>query len=226
MPILLIFIMLFALWMRYEIKKTSGKTAKDNKSFLEIEQKANFTRKADISSLDYITIPVENLPFSSSKKTGVAYSFPASMDINTKNEILSCEKTVLSLSEKKIINLTGMSNTDIKLKFGAANLPVLMQYDENFSKLSRTLNKWGRLLFENSENKAAKAVLNFAVLCKCDIEETFLILANIYYSENDTDEIKKLTEAASCFDELRREKILDIISDSSKVACELRSKRT
>ena len=64
MPIFLIFIILFVLWVRYETQKNSRIETEDNQGFLERERQANFTRKTDLTKLDYIVVPLNELPFS------------------------------------------------------------------------------------------------------------------------------------------------------------------
>lgn len=204
MPILLAFVALFAIWINYQIRKSNRNTpTKDD--FWRRETKANFTRKADISNLNYIQIPFHELPFS---LEGGHYSLPTTMEDITKQEIQSYEKIILSLKDKKILNLTGYSNTDLKLAYGAANLPFLMQYDENFSKLSRALSKWGRLLFEAGAFSEATKVLEFALSSKSDIEEIFFTLAKLYRQSNEFQKLETLKASTNCFDEFRRDSVL------------------
>ena len=113
---------------------------------------------------------------------------------------------------KKILNLGGLSNTDIKMKYGVANLQTLIQYDENFSKLSRTLAKWGRLLFDSGELTSSEKVLSYAVSCKSDIEDIFITLAKIYHQTGNELGISDLIESCNCFDELRRENVINQIT--------------
>ena len=213
MPIFLLFVILFTLWVRYEAKKNSQIESDSKTTFIEMEQKANFSRKADITNLNYISIPVNQLPFTEDYD-GVKSSYKLSSDINPliKKEILDCEKNILALSSKKILNLNGLSNTDIKMKYGVANLQTLIQYDENFSKLSRTLAKWGRLLFDSGELASSEKVLSYAVSCKSDIEDIFITLAKIYHQTGNELGISELIESCNCFDELRRENVINQIT--------------
>ena len=141
-----------------------------------------------------------------------SYSPSANISGLTRSEILACEKNVIALSSKKILNLGGLSNTDIKMKYGVANLQILMQYDDNFSKLSRALARWGKLLFDAGELTAAKKVLSYAISCKADIEEAFITLAKIYRQEDNELGISDLVEACDCFDELRKNNIINQIA--------------
>ena len=98
------------------------------------------------------------------------------------------------------------------MQYGVANLQILIQYDENFSKLSRTLAKWGKLLFAAGELTAAEKVLSYAVACKSDIEDVFITLAKIYHQTGNELGISDLVKSCDCFDELRRENIINQIT--------------
>lgn len=200
MPLFLAFTLLFAVYLHYQIRK-NDKARPEKDDLIKIETKANFTRKADISNLNYLKIPFERLPFG---KVSTDELVPD----DRKREIISCEKMILSLKDAKILNLTGITNTELKLSYGAANLPFLMLYDENFSKLSRALNKWGKLLYESKEASAAKQVLELAVDFGCDIEEIYLILAKIYKEENNPSSLSSLKSKLDFFDDRRRESLL------------------
>ena len=210
MPIFLIFIVL---WVRYETQKNSRIETEDNQGFLERERQANFTRKADLTDLDYTVVPLDELPFAGSyDEVKSSYSLPEGLSELTKSEIFDCEQKIIALSHKKILNLGHMSNTDIKMEYGVANLQILIQYDENSSKLARLLAKWGKLLYENGEEDAAEKVLTYAVSCKSDIEDVFITLAKIYRNNGNELGISDLVEACQCFDELRRENIINQIT--------------
>ena len=105
------FIFLFA----YLRKKSSAIQTNAEEEFWARENEANRTRRQDISGLPYITILFENFP----------------MGIYDNSEIKACEETLTGLSEKKILNLGGQSNTDLKLKYGPANLETLTECDDN-----------------------------------------------------------------------------------------------
>ena len=213
MPIFLLFVILFALWVKYEVGKNSKIEADANADFLERERQANFTRKADITDLDYISIPLNDLPFMGNyEKVTASYTPSTKLNSHTNGEIMACEKNIISLSNKKILNLGGLSNTDIKMEYGVANLQILMQYDDNFSKLSRALAKWGKLLYDAGELSAAEKVLSYAVSCKVDIEEVFITLAKIYKQSGNELGISDLVEACICFDELRRDGVISQIT--------------
>lgn len=172
-------VLIFVLWLNYEIKKTSRLSKKSTEQFWEKEAKANMARKADISNLEYIKVPVEKLP----------------LQDNPDDTINSYRDTILSQSRKKILNLSGFSNTDLKLKFGAANLSQLSEYDNNFAVLVSILHKWGERLYKLGYIKEAEAVLETAVECKTDARNTYELLASIYVEQGDPEKIDQLLNA-------------------------------
>ena len=56
--------------------------------------------------------------------------------------------TIEALKEKKILNLSGFTNTDLKLEYGVGNLTELTDYDNNYVTLSRSLARIAELLTE------------------------------------------------------------------------------
>ena len=122
-----------------------------------------------------------------------------------------CESQILALKEKKILNLTGISNTDLKLKYGPANLPELTQYDQNFTLLARTLNTWGQRLHELSYNEEAVAVLSFAVSIKSDIRATWQLLAQLYAESGSTAKIQEMKLSAASLNSLTKDPILAML---------------
>ena len=172
-------VIIFVLWLNYEIRKNNRLSQKSSEEFWEKETKANMSRKTDISNLDYIRIPYEKLPLNDTPD----------------DTINSYRDTILSQSDKKILNLSGFSNTELKLKYGAANLSKLSEYDNNFTVLVATLHKWGERLYQQGYHNEALAVLEAAVDCKSDVRKTYELLAQIYMAHGSPDKIDNLIDA-------------------------------
>lgn len=164
-------------------------------SFWNRENAANSTRRKDISNLNYVDFSSAALPFA----------------LFEDDLLKQCESQILALKEKKILNLTGISNTDLKLKYGPANLPELTQYDQNFTLLARTLNTWGQRLHELSYNEEAVAVLSFAVSIKSDIRATWQLLAQLYAESGSTAKIQEMKLSAASLNSLTKDPILAML---------------
>ena len=181
MPTFFICFILFILLFRVKTKQSSKEENKSIEEFLTREQEANFTRKKDISNLEYISVNMEILPFS---------------DTTDEYEI-QLENNVKKFADKKLLNLSGLTNTDIKLLYGSANLDILSSYDQNYTLLLRDLNKWGAYLFQKERYSDSKTVLEYALSLGSDITETYTTLAKIYLSEDSPEKVQKLIEQIS-----------------------------
>ena len=184
----------FCLWLMYEIHKHRNMDEKNFKAYIDEEVKANNTRKKPLDDLQYITIPIDSLPTNILKNNTIISDF---ID------------TIYYLSENPIVNLTGISNTELKLRYGAPNLELLTQYDTAYTTLVRTLYEWGKTLYENGYSADAKTVLEYAVSIKTDVSDTYLTLAKIYSEEDNKDKIKELISDASEINSLMSKTIIN-----------------
>ena len=178
MPIILIFFILFIIWVNVKTKRGTENNSKWDTAYWEKERKANFVRRKDISDLDYITISEEELPFSDTAEGEEKYRQ------DEVRRTLSC----------KSLNLSGMSNADIKLKYGTANFPELSMYDQNYILLILNLGLWGSYLHKNCEGQdfRAKIILERAVSLGSDIKDTYVSLTEIYLAEHHPEKVQEL----------------------------------
>ena len=165
-------------------------------SFWNREDRANSTRKQDISQLEYITIPLDSLPFKETNDT----------------KLSEYQETVKNLAEYKILNLTGISNTDLKLQYGAANLEVLSLADQRFTTLARTISGWGNYLYDRGYIPEARQVLEFGISCRTDVSANYITLAKIY-KESDPERIAALKETAESLNSLTKNSIIERLEE-------------
>lgn len=171
--------------------RSTKRDKRAREEYLNRESLANETRKADISTLPYIKISDNILNYTSADEEV--------------NRLLS---EVKALGTKKILNLTGISNTDLKLKYGAANLPELTECDENFTSLCKTIFSIGKLLYEKEDIDNARLFLEYGVSIKSDITDNYVLLATIYESLGLSDRIEDLKQIASTLNSLSKETII------------------
>lgn len=189
---LLLLTLIFIIWLHYELIKSKNQDGKKDALFWKREAESNLTPKKDISNLDYLTITLDNLPVK-----------------NYDDETINLYRdTIISLSNQKILNLSGYTNTDLKLQYGAANLNRLTEYDNNYIKLISTLHKWGQKLYEAGDINAALSVLEYSISCKTDAAITYKLLAQIYKKQNETDKIDKLIKLISNSNISRKDELI------------------
>lgn len=174
LPILTVFIVFLAV-LTFYIKKGNAAQEKVTEEFWEKERKANAVRKQDISKLDYITIPLDKIP----------------QPIHT-----STEEALFALAEKPMLNLTGISNTDLKLQYGTANLALLSEYDANFTDMVALLPTYAEELIEAGHRDTAQELLEFAISCNADSKRIYLILATLYRENQNNTKLEWLLQAS------------------------------
>lgn len=179
-----IFIFFLGLLSYYRKK---GIAAQENaeETFWQREREANHTRRKDISGLPYITIPLEKFP----------------MDICDNAELKEFERTLAELSAKKILNLGGQTNTELKLQHGPSNLDALTEYDQNFVTLCRTLVSYAECLSKLGFKAQAQEVLEFGISCGSDHSKNYLMLADFYLKQENSTAFRSLltqAEALEC----------------------------
>lgn len=178
LPIVIVFIIILSI----SIRKSNKKMKEQNASFWEKEYQSNFVRKKSLDNLNYLTIPEHFL------------SMPVPEEDSRARDALDMLK---HLSSQKIVNLTGITNTDLKLTYGTANITVLTQYDQNYTQLVYALQQLAASLADNRHPKEAMEILEYAVSTKTDISSSYLLLADLYISDGHPEKIESLIEAAS-----------------------------
>ena len=149
------------------IRKQAKHTKESDEEFWSREHRANNVRRKPLDNLNYIHIPLEK--------------FPTNLMQDNSN-VLECIDIIESLTSCKIVNFTGFSNTDLKLEYGTANLELLTEYDQNYTVLVRTLQKWADLLLESGYQQEASVLMEYAVSIDTDISRTYYLLEDYYVS--------------------------------------------
>lgn len=192
-------LIVFSLTLAYMLKRTKRKEAEAEQSFWERERQANSVRRKSLEHLNYITIPLETLP------TSLLSDDPT---------VAECIELLQNLSGESIVNLTGYSNTDLKLEYGTANITALSEYDQNYTLLVRTLQKWADVLLEHNYPQAAETVMEFAVQTNTDISRTYYKLAELYAAEGKQDKIDNLITTAQALRSANKKAIVRTLQES------------
>lgn len=169
---------------------------KKRDDFFQKESEANSVKKRDISALPYI-VPDEALLNTDSSDPKI-------------NELLSELKT---FKDKKILNLTGISNTDLKLKYGTANITELSECDDNFTSYCKVLYSIGKAYNEIGDTVSARRFLEYAVGIRTDITDNYVLLANIYRDNNELNRIDDLINIAGTLNSLSKQTIILKLND-------------
>ncbi|MCR5626284.1 MAG: hypothetical protein K6F99_03090 [Lachnospiraceae bacterium] len=190
-------IILLVILLNFRLRRQKKKELKSDEDYWKKEREAFTTPRKDISNLPYIKIP-EDLPL----------DFPCEDDLVTE-----CRNTIKNLSKDKIINLNGMSNTDIRLTYGTLNYEPLAMADTRYLTLIRYLSQLGQKYCELGFTKEAEEILKYSLDIGSDVKSSFLTLANIYYDSGREELMATLQEKAAAITTLSRDSVVNALSE-------------
>ncbi len=202
----------FGFLFSFSMKRRTKKEKQYVDNFWEREREADSTRRKSLENLDYVAIPLQDLPLD------VLGDLP---------EIEEYHEKLRELSGKKIVNFAGYSNTELKLEYGAPNINLLSEYDRNFEELITLLQEWASLLLQNwgegaqlcpeeERKQAAKKVLAFAVSIGSDITASYEKLVKLYLEYGEQDKLPALKEKAQKIRSLSKPRILALLDEAVK----------
>ena len=197
--IILASLIIFCSVLSMNLKRSKKENQETDQSFWNREHQANSVRKKPLDNLEYITIPMDRFP------TGILQSNP---------EVMDCIETLEILSGQPIVNFTGYTNTDLKLEYGTANITVLTEYDQNYTVLVRTLQKWADLLMDNNYLAEAELLMSYAISIHTDISKTYYKLAEMYAIRLETENIRNLIETAKNLHSCNKKIIVRTLQES------------
>lgn len=181
-------------------------SSKNNKTKAAIEQEfwkreraANNTRRKPLDDLPYIKLPMEIFP----------------MDLLPDvPKVEDYRQVILSLNDLPIVNFTGFTNTDLKLRYGAPNISLLTSYDQSYTLLVRTLQQWAQALYDGGYPQEACQLLEFSVSTGTDVSATYRLLCKIYREQGTPEKIAKLYPIAETLHSANQKVIVGILQEA------------
>lgn len=171
------------------------------REYWQRERAANNTRRKPLDDLPYIKLPMDIFP----------------MELLTDiPKVEDYRQIILTLKDLPIVNFTGLSNTDLKLKYGAPNISLLTSYDQNYTLLARTLQQWAQLLYDNGFVVQACQLLEFSVSTGTDVSATYRLLCKIYREQGTPEKIEQLYPVAEALNSAMKGTIVRILRESGQ----------
>lgn len=198
-PSVFIIIVVVALFFKVFMSR-SMKKYDPNAEFFALEKKADSTPKKDIDGLPYIEVKREALP----------------LDLPTENEeTKEHQYNISSLEGKKILNFTGVSNTELKLRYGAGNIYFLQSCDMNYTRLVQNVSRLAEDYLKEGHEAEARQLLEYGVSIGSDVKKNYTLLADIYRDSGENEKISGLKETARNINSLSKEGILKALDSYS-----------
>lgn len=193
----LVMFIVFCVWVRVELSLMRNRESDKEEKFWEREREANSTRRKPIDHLDYITVP-DTLPFEC---------------LNDNAQIAECISVIRDISNEQILNLTGFSNTDIKLEYGVANFDILSKADANYTTLVTTLQKWADELNRNQKQNEAVKLMEYAISIGTDVGSTYRKLGAYYLKTGNIPNFEALMNSAEGIRSLSKNSIIAVLNE-------------
>ncbi|MBQ2981094.1 MAG: hypothetical protein IJD58_03100 [Lachnospiraceae bacterium] len=194
--------LVFTAWLAFERLKSSKQDEERVRAFWQRENDANNTRRKNLDTLTYIKVPnwITLDALSSALPTDDA-------------ELNRCSDIFKSLSSQRILNLTGMTSTDIKMEYGPANLNKLDEYDQNFTLFAQTIYAYGERLHTLGFDHEAMRVLRFGIDSLSDISGNYKLLASLYIKYGQQEKISEIRDTATKLNSLLKKSIIKYLDE-------------
>lgn len=166
--------------LNHNIRRNNSHDPDRVHSYLAREDRANATRRKDLSDLPYIQVPLDQFPFDITLN-----------DEKKQSQIAEYEKIIRNLANVRMLNLIGISNTELKEMYGPANLELLSNYDQCYAKYLRTLQLFCDTIYEEYPEQAV-SVLEYCIATGTDISGTYGLLGAYYLEHGRISDFEKL----------------------------------
>ncbi len=195
-PFLAIFIV-FVLLLALRFSTVKKKTQEKYNNFWDNEAAANNAAAVDLSTLSYINVPINRFPFNKWED----------------DEIQMMEAQITELSKTRILNLTGKTNTDLKLQYGAANLDALTEIGENYNTLIILLVDYAKALMQKDDYEEAAKILEYGASIRSDISSNYMLLGDCYVALHRVSKIPVIRQQVESMDLLLGHKIVSYLDE-------------
>lgn len=191
---------IFGVWLTIQLKKSRNLNEKAEADFWENENMANSVRKKQLEDSDLIHFPFDKLP---------------SEESFAPDPVPECLTELLSLADQNMINLNGISNTEVKKRFGAANITILSQYDSNYELFAKNIYLLCQHLYDIGRKEEALMLSEETILTGTDSLSHYKLIIQLYRESGNPSGIDWLKERAENLHSITKGAILRALSGDS-----------
>lgn len=192
--------MVFGIWLTIQLRKSRKLNDQAASDFWEEEALANSVRKKQLEESDFVTFPFDKLP---AEESFLPDPVPEALT------------QLIALSDKKMVNLNGISNTEVKKRFGVANMAILTEYDSNYECFAKNIYLLCQYLYDIGRAEEALMLSEETILTGTDSLSHYKLIIRIYREQGNYAGISWLKEKAEDIHSLTRGAILRSLSDDS-----------
>lgn len=187
------------------LRRSTKKSEKNKKAFIEEEREASFVRAKDIEQTKFIKPDIEKLNVLKEEEA------------KTEREIYAygLQKSVLEKASKPMLHFE-QNNLELKKMYGPANLESIILYEENYNSFLNKLNSFSKALADADRKKEAIQILEEGIELGLDFSRSFILLADLYYEQNEIDKLKKLYDLVTKSNNITINKVITYIDNLLK----------
>ena len=143
-------IIVFVIWLGYEVKKNTGQHIKESRAFWDREKESFLTPRKSTEDIHYIELTEDIIP-------------PEILDAEAESAVRANELSaeLRTFIGKKIADLSEYTNTDLRIKYGAPNFNELWDADNNFARLVQIMPKLIEALLDSGMTSEASELMAF-----------------------------------------------------------------
>ncbi|MCL1877312.1 MAG: hypothetical protein FWF80_00475 [Defluviitaleaceae bacterium] len=176
-------------------RRHSKKQEEVKQRFLEEEEAANAVRKKDIDPKLYYTPDLT--------------AFPPLPPGDPHQVERSAKRTMIRLPRP-------LTNLELKMQYGLAQMDIIAQYEENFNEYLKSLTMWGASIAKENPSDAV-TILETVVSYGGEFRDAYKTAADIYVAQGDGKKLDALfarTEENHFTDPSIKRQLLDYISSA------------
>ncbi|MCQ2978658.1 MAG: hypothetical protein MJ245_02560 [Clostridia bacterium] len=176
--------------------------------FLTDESKITIKTHDALNDIEFIHVDFDDVKFKAKSK-------------NAKENV----KALQDFSKLKLANFNGLSNQDLKNKYGNNNFDEVLSYQENYDNLFDQIRTTASSLIDDEDESSAMNILRFAVDMGDDVTVTYTNLAELYIKNNMRKELYSLVDTVKQNKNLSQQKIMSYIKNLEKENVKSKSKK-
>lgn len=198
-PIIFIVFLIFVFLFRYKMNQQEKATHRSNELFWEREKKSLFIRKKTLDDTIYLKADISKFP---------KYSLEQFIEWQAK-KLYKVQEDCLYYASQPMVNLSNMLNSEIRLKYGTANLTLIESYENNYISYTKQLYQLGKGFYDINRDDDAITVLEEGIRMGSDISHNYILLGKLYCKTNQTVKFQDLYNKTTYIESLTKHKIID-----------------
>lgn len=168
------------------MRKDSKINDKASKSFWDKEKASLEVRRKSLEPDDYI-LPSLDLSIQKHQEF---------FDGLGKSDLMRQQTYLLGLVTRPMVNFSHLSNTDLRLQYGAAALKEIEDYEDNYNNYIKTLYTLAKELMDSGEKDLASIYMEEGLRINTDIRKHYILAAKYYDSIQSYHKINELINQA------------------------------